>query len=99
MAKFKISGVWKDANGVITHYAVHEVIEPIIYRAEKTDKTIALKLLSNPLNEAVTWIWDYQTCFWRDGEQVEVFNRKYLRSNPDNKMTDNLAHLMNYAWL
>ena len=71
MAKFKISGVWKDASGVITHYAVHEVLANSTYRAEKTDKYIALKLLSNPLNEAVTSIWDYKTCFWRDREQVK----------------------------
>ncbi|MCZ4224966.1 DUF3892 domain-containing protein [Pedobacter rhodius] len=99
MAKFKISGVWKDKDGVITHYAFHEIVNNGISRAIKTDKTAAIKLLTNSNNTAVTWIWDYNTCFWNDGENVEVVAGKYLRSNPDKKVTDNLAHLINYDWL
>lgn len=99
MAKFKISGVWKDKDGVITHYAFHEIANNGISRAIKTDKPAAIKLLNDSNNAAVTWIWDYNTCFWKDGENVEVVAEKYLRSNPDKKVTDNLAHLINYDWL
>jgi hypothetical protein len=99
MAQYKISGVWKDTNGVITHYAFHTKTENGHTRATKTSKTDAVKLLNNSSNEAITWIWNYSTAFWKDGEKVIVVNGSYLRSNPDNKITDNLAHLIDYDWL
>lgn len=99
MAKLKISGVWKDPNQVITHYAIHTVTENGTTRGVKTTKTEAVRLLSIASNEAMTWLWDYQFSFWKDGEKVEVVNGSYLRSNPDKKVTDNLAHLINYDWL
>jgi hypothetical protein len=99
MAKLKISGVWKNTDGVITHYAIHTESEKTISRAVKTVKSEAIKLVGNSLNETVTWIWDYQNSFWKNGEKVTVVNGSYLRSNPDNKVTDNLAHLIDYDWL
>ena len=99
MAKYKISGVWKDANGVITHYALHKVTDTGITRAEKTTKAEAVRILGIQGNSAVTWIWNYQTSFWKEGEQVEVVDKSYLRSRPDNKVSDNLAHLINCDWL
>lgn len=36
MAKYKISGVWKDSNNVITDYAFHTVNENGISRAIKS---------------------------------------------------------------
>ncbi|WP_259069928.1 DUF3892 domain-containing protein [Mucilaginibacter sp. X4EP1] len=99
MAQYKISGIWKDANGVITHYAFHTVTKDGFTRATKTTKADAIKLLSHSSNEAMTWIWNYTTAFWKDGEKVAVINGSYLRSNPDNKITDNLAHLIDYDWL
>lgn len=38
MAIFRISGIWKDSNNVITHYAFHTVSESSIYRAVKKNK-------------------------------------------------------------
>jgi hypothetical protein len=99
MAKFKISGVWKNTNDVITHYAIHIVGEGSTSRAVKTTKAEAVKLISIPFNEAMTWLWDYQIARWKDGEKVIVVNGSYLRSNPDNKLTDNLAHLIDYDWI
>jgi hypothetical protein len=99
MAKYKISGVWKDTKGVITHYAFHTVGEQSTSRAEKTSKPDAIKIVGNPFNEAITWIWDYQTSIWKNGEKVEVVAGTYLRSNRDNKVTDNLAHLIDYDWI
>jgi len=99
MAKYKISGVWKNSTGVITHYAVHTVNTDSTSRGVKTTKAEAIKIVGNPANETITWLWNYQSAIWRDGEKVIVVNNSYLRSNPDNKLTDNLAHLIDYDWL
>ncbi|MFI5163012.1 MAG: DUF3892 domain-containing protein [Sphingobacteriales bacterium] len=99
MAKYKISGVWKDTNGTITHYAFHTINTDSIDRGVKVTKTDAVRILSQTSNEAITWIWNYQTAYWKDGEKVEVVNGSYLRSNPDGTVRDNLAHLIDYDWL
>lgn len=102
MAKFKISGVWKDSNQVITHYAFHTVDDKSIYRAVKKSKVEAISLLEKQGNSAITWIWNYKRGGWDNGETVEVVNGKngkYLRSNPDNTVTDNLGHLINFDWI
>ncbi len=99
MAKFKISGVWKAGNDVITHYAFHTVGETSTSRGVKTSKAEAVRLLSLPGNSAVTWMWNYQAAGWKDGEKVEVVGGSYLRSNPDGTVRDNLAHLIDYDWL
>ncbi|GAA4459386.1 hypothetical protein GCM10023189_33040 [Nibrella saemangeumensis] len=102
MAQYRISGVWKNANDVITAYAFHTVGENSISRAVKKTKTEAIALLETKGNSAVTWIWNYSTASWSIGEAVQVVNGpngKYLRSNPDNKLTDNLGHLIDFDWI
>ena len=102
MAQFRISGVWKDANSVITDYAVHTVNPNGVTRAGKMAKAQAIRLLEEPENSAVTWMWNYKTAAWSIGENVQVVNNKdgkYLRSDPDNRLTDNLGHLINYDWI
>jgi len=102
MAQFKISGVWKDPNNVITHYAFHTVGENSTTRAVKTSKAQAIVLLDTKGNYAITWVWNYSLARFNDGENVEVVNGangKYLRSNPDNKVTDNLGHLIDFDWI
>ncbi|MBA82684.1 DUF3892 domain-containing protein [Leeuwenhoekiella sp.] len=102
MAQYRISGVWKDSNNVITHYAFHTVNEKTISRASKKSKADAIKLLETSGNSAVTWVWNYSASFWRLGEKVEVVNGssgKYLRSNPDNTTTDNLSNLIDFDWI
>lgn len=102
MAEYRISGVWKDSNNTITHYAFHTVGENFISRAVKTSKARAIELLETRGNNAVTWIWNYSTSSWLVGESVHIVNGgnvKYLRSNPDNRSTDNLGHLIDYDWI
>jgi hypothetical protein len=99
MAKYKISGVWENAEGVITHYAIHLVTDNSVARAEKTSKSAAVKLLTNASNEAVTCLWDYANSRWKDGGKVEVVSGSYLRSVHDSTVRDNLAHLIDYDWL
>jgi hypothetical protein len=99
MAQFKISGVWKNSSGVITHYAFHEVGQSGASRAMKVAKADAVQRVESSSNSAVTWIWDYKKAAWKDGEKVEVIsgvNGKYLRSNRDDRLTDNLAHLIDF---
>ena len=103
MAKYRISGIWKDDNNVITHYAVHtESKDNKVSRAKKTSKADAVKLLDGTGDEAVTWLWDYSKSKWSIGGLVHVVNGssgKYLRSDHDNKSFDNLGHLIDYDWI
>jgi len=102
MPLFRISGVWKDSNDVITHYAFHTVGENSITRAKKVSKVSAIQLLETRGNHATTWVWNYSFSKWDIGEDVEVVNGnkgKYLRSNPDNEITDNLSNLIDFDWI
>lgn len=103
MARYKISGVWKGANGVITHYAVHPVTPfGAITKASKISKTEVIALLEMQGNSAVVWQWSYDLARWVDGEDISVVRAghlKYLRSNPDKQITDNLAHLIDFELL
>lgn len=102
MAVYRISGVWKDPNNVITHYAFHTVGNGSTSRAEKKSKAQAIVFLETYGNTATTWVWSYILARWTVGETVHVVNGangKYLRSNPDNKLTDNLGHLIDFDWI
>ncbi len=102
MATYRISGVWKNTNNVITAYAFHEVGENSTSRAVKKTKAEAIAIVETRGNLVYTWQWNYSTASWVVGERVEVVNGnngKYLRSNPDNKLTDNLEHLIDFDWI
>ncbi len=103
MANYRISGVWTDENNVITHYAFHELSfdETMIGPATKTSKIEAIRIVENRFNNVLTWIWDYKNSFWKDGAEVHVVdaNPKFLRTNHDNKVIDNLSHLIDYRYI
>lgn len=102
MANYKISGVWKNGNNAITHYAVHTVGEKDTSKAEKMSKIEVVALLDKRGITAYTWVWDYIKGKWGMGEKVEVVHAssgKYLRTDPDRKATDNLAHLPDFDWV
>jgi len=102
MALYRISGVWRDSNNVITHYAFHEVGKNSSSRATKQSKESAIKLLETPGNKGNVWVWNYQIPGWQVREVVEVangVNGKYLRTNRGNQLTDNLEHLIDYDWI
>lgn len=102
MAQYRISGIWINSSKVITHYAFHSEGETYVDRAVKTSKARAIEILETKGNSAVTWTWNYKQAKWNIGEKVEVINGadgKYLRSNPDDKLTDNLAHLIDFDWI
>lgn len=102
MTVIKISGIWKDADGLITHYAIHKVNASYSTRAVKTSKSDTIKLLEKTDNMAYTWIWNYESSRFVDGQKVEVINAltgKYLSTDADNKLTDNLEHLIDFDWI
>ena len=102
MAKYGISGIWKDSNNVITHYAFHTVEKKEASKALKTPRVKAIKLLEKQENSAITWVWNYSTASWKKGGVVEVVNGKhgkYLGSNHDNTKIDNLDNLLDYDWI
>lgn len=103
MALYRISGIWKDSNNVITHYAFHQISsDNSALRAVKRTKAQAVQLLEISGNSATTWIWNYSASRWVIGENVQVVNGasgKYLRTDPDQRISDNLSHLVDYDWL
>ena len=102
MTKYRISGVWKNSNNEITHYAFHTVGKEITSRAYKKTKAQAIKLLETKGNSATTWVWNSYMGYWKIDEDVTVLqgdNGKYLQSNPKNTLSNNLAHLIDYDWL
>ncbi|MCD0456327.1 DUF3892 domain-containing protein [Chryseobacterium sp. LC2016-27] len=104
MANYTISGIWKDTNGVITHYAVHEFDDGTntAELATKMSKAAAIQLLERPLNNAITMLWNYSDEGWKRGTDVNVVGtgaNKYLRTTQDNTVRDNLAHLINYGFI
>ncbi|MDQ6482576.1 DUF3892 domain-containing protein [Dyadobacter sp. LHD-138] len=104
MSLFRISGVWVNQDDVITHYAFHTVDNSAnsASRAAKTTKAEAIRLLEMPGNRATTWIWNYNLAQWAVGEDVSVVagaTGKYLRSNRDSTVTDNLKHLIDFDWI
>lgn len=101
MATYKISGIWKNSDGVITHYAFHTVTNTGVTTASKKSKADAITLLDKNENSAMTWIWDYRTGEFVNGQNVEVVgsSNKYLRTDADNKLTDNLGHLIDFDWI
>lgn len=102
MAEYRISGVWKNSSNVITHYAFHTEEPTYISSATKVTKARAIELVEAKGNNAKTMMWNYKTCRWSMGENVIVVDGKggkFLRTEPDSSLTDNLGHLIDYDWV
>ncbi|WP_432670358.1 hypothetical protein [Flavobacterium sp. SM2513] len=61
MAEYRISGIWKDNEGVITHYAIHSRTGSQLYgfsigKGIKTTKADAVTLIAQPFNTAKTYL-------------------------------------------
>jgi len=98
MARYAISGVWKE-NDTITDYAIHLVADHTIpgfvtvYGAEKYSKAEAIELVRNHFVQ--TAVWNYTRQFWDFGAEVKVVGN-YLRTERDGTVRDNLDNLLNY---
>lgn len=87
---------------MISAYAFHKVEEGGMTRAKKVNKATAISRVANTENTVMTMMWDYKAASWRDGEVVDVIGTgddRYLRTRPDSRLTDNLAHLIDYDWV
>jgi hypothetical protein len=90
--------VWKE-DGVISHFAFHAIHADgrFTVKATKMAKADAIKLLETTGNTATTLTWNYALGNWTVGQPVSVAGNgadKYLKSAPDNKVSDNLGHLI-----
>ncbi len=97
--EYRISGVWKDGD-TITHYAFHRMTGNIAALPTKVTKARAIELVEDTANTVSTRVWNYSQTNWYIGESVHIVGTgadRYLRSNPDNRLTDNLGHLINYG--
>lgn len=102
MAYYAISGVWKDENDVITDYAIHTWVGYHIGLGKKYSKAQAIALLSNTQNSATTIVWNYNTALWSAGASVHVDGfgaNRYLRTQADSIVGNNLDNLINYGWI
>ncbi|KQX10965.1 DUF3892 domain-containing protein [Flavobacterium sp. Root420] len=107
MAEYRISGIWKNSDGIITHYAVHlrtknaDGKSYTIDKAVKMTKAAAVELLQKPSNTAKTYLWDYAAASWFAGGDVHVVagNQSFLRTTHDGTVRDNLLHLINYRYI
>lgn len=107
MAEYRISGIWKNDNSVITHYAVHLRTRNangegyLIAHAIKMTKAETVTLLQNPQNSAKTYLWNYTTASWFAGGDIHVVNGNppFLRTTHDATVKDNLLHLIDYGYL
>ena len=97
---YRISGVWI-SDGVIQSYAVHEHNRDNLWlRVKKMSKPQVIALVEAK-HDVQTWTWNYKRKTWDDGEEVIVVGSglaKYLKTKPDNQVSDNLGHLINYDW-
>jgi len=103
MAEYRISGIWMDDDGVISHYGFHKFNDNgTITTVRRKTKEEAVKIVNTNGNVVKTWMWDYKAAYWKDGETVIVVKGKtenYLRTEPDRTLADNLQHLINYDWV
>lgn len=104
MANYAISGVWKNDNNVITHYAFHELNDDgnTVGLATKKTKAEAIRLLDITGNSAITILWNYTNPGWNRGSVVTVVGvapNRYLRTTHDGTTRDNLGHLINYGFV
>lgn len=107
MAEYRISGIWKDSENVITHYAVHLRTRNanndgyVIGHAVKMTKADAVRLLQNSQNSAKTYLWNYTTANWCAGGDIYIVNENppYLRTTHDGILKNNLLHLINYGFV
>ncbi len=105
MAEFRISGIWKDDEGVITHYSVHKITEEgnVLYieKGEKINKAKAVALLLQSDNTVKTALWNYGKAKWSTGSDIHVVkgNPSFLRTNHDGTERDNLGHLIDYGYV
>ncbi|WP_338762027.1 DUF3892 domain-containing protein [Bernardetia sp. ABR2-2B] len=96
--KYRVSGIYRNQIGTITDYQVHK-IENGRETIQKVNKGTLIFNIGMSTEVAKTYQWDYANGDWIDGEEIEIIkgDNDYLRTNPNNKKTDNLGNLIDYS--
>lgn len=96
MATYYISGVWFTENNTITHVNLHPSSNNNLGKGTKTVESTVISLIENK-HVVRTVTWNYTTAKWREGADVKVVElngKKYLRSQKDSTVRDNLDNLI-----
>ena len=94
MSQFYVSGVWKDAAGVITHLLVHPVANGNPQRGARQTRDFVVALIRNG-NAVNTMKWNYSTVSWNNGAPILLVDRPpYLRTRADTQVSDNLDNML-----
>lgn len=98
MAKYFVTGVFKDAKKVITHLALHQVGENNIFQVgKKTSVADAVSLIDSG-NQLSTIRWDYKDASWHHGAKIIVVKdglTRFVKTVPDAQLIDNLDNMIN----
>jgi len=86
----------------VTHYMVHEHLDPGVTAATKMTKDEVVNLVENSGLPVYVWEWNYEAGRFIVGKQVNCnvdFNKnKYLWINTKDPNTKNLKHLIRMNW-
>ena len=99
IARYFISGVWKDSAGVITHVFLHNVLanEKDLDRGVKYNEASIIDFVEKG-GIIKTIVWNYTKALWTVGAVIIVVHeggRKFLRTKGDGTVRDNLDNLLN----
>jgi len=98
---YLISGVWSDHAGVVSHYAVHQFLNPGVSCCKKYSKKELLELMGMTTKPFYVFGWDYKTGGFKQGQKVvkmEGFSESLIWTEKQEPHTKNLKHLIKVDW-
>ncbi|HWB27613.1 MAG TPA: DUF3892 domain-containing protein [Chitinophagaceae bacterium] len=97
MARLYVTGVWKNAQGVITHVMTNTPVTSGVLRPNsKLSVQQAVQFISVTGNEMFTAEWNYHSGTWKQGQKIVIVHEhhNYIRTTADNTVNDNLDNLL-----
>ena len=98
---YYISGILHDDSGLVSHYAVHEFLDPGVTGCRQFTKEELIALIETEGVKVFVWGWDYKTGRFQVGKQVYCSTGKigkFLHHMPYEQRTKNLKHLIKISW-
>jgi len=98
---YLISGVWMDYKGQVSHYAVHQHLNPGVSGAVKYSREETINLVETSVKPFHVWGWDYKTGRFLKGEKIIIYegrNGKLLWTAKMEDKKKDLKHLINLDW-
>ena len=96
-----VSGIWEDHSGLVSHYAVHDFLNPGVSGVRKLTKAQMIDLIETEGKLVYVFGWDYKKGHFVQGKQVfcsDGHQGKYLHHKPYEDRTKNLKHLIKISW-